>query len=190
MRKIPRGKGYDKASMIKHSKALAESGLNANVYARRNKLLPDFFVRSHLQYFPDTYIPYLGNECEYCGYYFAYSVKTQRFCSPKCAADKKRDREYFAGNRRSTVGLAEGICQICGTMPKKGLASHHVHGKASDPKGKVLVALCPGCHDLITKLGGRTFVDDEKIWEKLIALAHLRKFGPNKNLKIEVKISV
>lgn len=188
MRDIPRGKGYDKASMVKHRRSMEILDLNANQYARMQKLNPDFFVRSHLKYFPDVYIPYFGNECEYCGFFFAYSVKTQRFCSPKCASDQKRDKEYFGGNRKKTVGLAERICQICGTSPARGIASHHVYGKLKDPKGETLVALCKGCHDLVTKLGGRVFVSDPKIWEKLITFAYLRKHGPDKNLKVKVKI--
>ncbi len=189
MRDIPRGKGYDKASIIKHSKGMAESGLNANEYARKNKMIPDFFVRSHLKYFPDTYIPYLGNTCKYCGFYFAYSVKTQKFCSPKCASDKKRDKEYFGGNRRKTVGLAERICQICGASPKKGIASHHTFGRMSDPKGLHLVALCKGCHTAVTEIGRRNFVDDGEVWEKLVYYCYLRKFGEQENLSIKVTIN-
>lgn len=188
MRDIPRGKGYDKASMTKHKSSLETLGLTANAYARMQKLNPDFFVRSWMKHFPFVALKFDTNQCEYCKRYFAYSVKTQRFCDRKCASDQKRDKEYFGGNRKKTVGLAERICQICGTSPARGIASHHVYGKLKDPKGETLVALCKGCHDLVTKLGGRVFVSDPKIWEKLITFAHLRKHGPDKNLKVKVKI--
>lgn len=193
MRKIPRNRGYDKASMSKHRTALLKLDPDfkgkplANTYARNNKLIPDFFVRSWLNYFPDTPIMYLGNECKYCGKYFAYSKKTQRFCSPKCSADSRRDIEYFGGKRRSTIGLAEGICQLCGSMPARGLASHHVWGKANDMN--YLVALCPGCHKLVGDLAVRTFVDDPEQVERLIALAWMRHYGPQKmHVKATVKI--
>lgn len=186
MRDIPRGKGYDKASIIGwHNGYVSGSG---NKFARRHKMIPDFFQRSLEKYIPNHGIPFEYNTCGYCKRKFAYSVKTQKFCSPKCGADAKRDKEYFAGNRRKTVGLADRICQICGGSPKKGIASHHVYGKVNDPKGKTLVALCPGCHDLVTKLGGRNFVGDENIWGTLIWFAHLRKYGPNKSLKVKVTI--
>jgi hypothetical protein len=40
-----------------------------------------------------------------------------------------------------------------------------------------LVALCPGCHQIVTLLGGRAFVDDPRAWEALIALAWTRRHG-------------
>lgn len=183
MRDIPRGKGYDKSSITKHLGIyqVYQEGqyANGNAYARKNGMIPDFFERSLDKYFPLSHkIPFLYNSCQYCKRSFAYSVKTQRFCSPKCASDKKRDKEYFAGNRRNTVGLAEKICQICGANPKKGIASHHVFGKAKDPKGKTLVALCPSCHDLVTKLGIRISVNDPVFWEKLQHYSKLRRNGP------------
>lgn len=189
MRKIPRGKGYDKASILKHDRALVDQfPMSVNTYARKNKLNADFLWRSFGKYLPDYEFIVNLKKCEYCERDFAYSVKTQRFCSTKCAADKKRDLEYFSGNRRSTKGLAEGVCQVCYAEPTKGLASHHVYGKAADPKGKTLVALCKGCHDLVGKLGTRNFINDPKILENLIALAHLRKHGPDKKLKVKVEI--
>lgn len=181
MRDIPRNKGYNKVSMTKHKRSMEVLDLNANQYARMQKLDPDFFVRSFQKYFPDEPLEYNFNKCEYCGNIFAYSKKTQRFCSPKCSSDQRRDKEYFSGNRKKTVGLAERICQICGALTKKGLAAHHVYGKVSDPKGKHLVALCPGCHDLVTKLGIRTSVNDPTFWEKLIHYSKLRKNGPDES---------
>lgn len=195
MRDIPRGKGYDKASMTKYKYLLEttpayQAGvMSANQAARHWKLLPDFFVRSWEKYFPNDELKYYANTCQYCKRKFAYSVKTQKFCSPKCGSDSKRDKEYFGGNRKKTVGLSDRICQICGVFTKKGLAAHHTYGKVNDPKGKHLVALCPGCHDLVTKLGVRNFITDSETWESLITYAIMRKYGPDKSLNVKVEIA-
>jgi hypothetical protein len=50
-------------------------------------------------------------------------------------------------------------------------------GKENDPENEYLVALCPGCHQLVTLLGGRTFAGTAEVWESLIQLAMIRKYG-------------
>lgn len=45
------------------------------------------------------------------------------------------------------------------------------------PHNSDLIALCPGCHQIVGHLAGRTFVDDPRAWEALITLAWMRKHG-------------
>jgi hypothetical protein len=85
------------------------------------------------------------------------------------------DQNYFGGKRKQTIGLAEGVCQICERTPKKALSSHHVIGKENDPDNEILVALCSGCHNIVTQLGGRNFTESQ--WESLISFVWLRKNG-------------
>jgi hypothetical protein len=52
-----------------------------------------------------------------------------------------------------------------------------VLGKENDPLNDVLIALCQGCHQIVTLLGARTFTDDPRAWEALISLAWMRRHG-------------
>jgi hypothetical protein len=184
-RKPPRGQGYDKATTSKRLKALQAYEGKFTAFCRANGYAIDMTAQAMQRHFPTEWGAYVASRsdlpskrCEYCDDDFVPSTGKQRFCSRKCGADQRSDISYFGGKRRTTVGLAEGICQLCNKQGAKGLSSHHVFGKENDPENTVLVALCPGCHHLVTILGGARWVDDQSTWERLISLAWSRKHGP------------
>ncbi len=116
------------------------------------------------------------DECPYCG---ELKPKAKTYCSAKCGQAAERDEQYFDGMRRTAVGFDEKECWIC---HKKGLKSchcHHVIGRKNDPLDPLLVALCPGCHTLVTKLAVRLFLSDPKALADLITLARFAQLLPN-----------
>lgn len=183
-RKIPRGAGYDKLSVGRHLKVLEASPLRVTQYARGQGLNVDSLVYAFQKNFPERWQAYLANHspipekiCEYCEGKFVPANGKQRYCTRQCGTKANTDSKYFGGRRKETVGLAEGICQLCGRGDVTGLSSHHIFGKENDPGNDHLVALCRGCHQIVTLLGARAFVDSERSWEALISLAWLRRHG-------------
>jgi hypothetical protein len=183
-KKVPRGAGYDKASMTKHVAALWKFDGTITQYARAHTLNIESFVRAFQRHFPEAWNEYAQAKspgpretCPYCEDDFFPTNGKQQYCSRKCSDDARRDRQYFGGNRRLTVGLRAGICQLCGGERTKGLSSHHVLGKEHDPDNRVLIALCRGCHRLVGDLAGRKFVEDEGAWQSLITLVWMRRKG-------------
>ena len=203
-KKIPRGAGYDKQSIQKRIKELEAYDGPITRYAVAHGLSVETLVRAiqrdHLDWWTQyvashTDLPQKG--CPYCGALFFPANGKQVYCDRKCSSDARVDRSYFGGQRRSTVGLAEGICQLCQRKITKGLTPHHMLGKENDPDNEVLVALCQGCHQLVTLLGGRPFVDDPVVWQSLISLAWIRRHGAEWNgavdgryLYVEVTLEV
>src|SRR3990172_6546034 len=125
-------------------------------------------------------------QCAGCGRTFCPPTKNSAVCSAKCGSRKKRDDEYFGGKRMTAVGLREGICQIC-WEPKKRLAAHHVLGKENDPENKYLMAVCNGCHSLITDLSIRKFLDNPGQVEFFLTWCLIRR--GRKDAKAEVTYS-
>ena len=199
--KLPRGAGYDKASMLRHLKALETAKIPATRYARAHGLAVEPFVQALQRYAPErweTYVREHSNvperDCPYCGRIFIPANGKQVYCTRKCGSDARADAAYFNGNRRATIGLIEGICQVCGRRDPKGLSSHHILGRENDPEAVALIALCRGCHKLITELAARALLDDEAAIESLLGLAWLRRHGlglsPGYGLRTIVDFSV
>jgi hypothetical protein len=183
-RKIPRGAGYDKVSVGKHLKVIETGKLRPTQYARAQGLEINALVSALQKHYAERWQVYLashdplpGKTCEYCDETFIPANGKQRFCTRQCSITARADAGYFGGKRRETVGLAEGRCQLCARTDVKGLSSHHVLGKENDPLNDVLIALCHGCHQIVTLLGARTFTDDPRAWEALISLAWMRRHG-------------
>lgn len=112
--------------------------------------------------------------CVYCGSEFYGMNKKQKTCTRKCGYDARADNGYFGGKRRQTVGLSEGICQVCGEK-KERLSSHHVLGKDNDQDNECLIAVCNSCHQIVGILAAKSFVDDPAGWENLIQLVMARR---------------
>ena len=200
-RKLPRGGGYDKVSTGRHLKALERSSSKPTQYARAQALNIDLLVHAFQVHFPDQWAAYLRTHsplptkvCPYCETEFIPTSGKQTHCTRKCSGDARRDAAYFGGKRRDTIGLAEGVCQLCGRSNAKGLSAHHALGKANDPENRVLIALCRGCHQMVSHLGGRAFVDDPRAWEALISLAWARRHGEDiaasDSMVVEVVVSI
>lgn len=184
--KIPRGAGYDKASCKRYAAQLDESGDLITRFARRQGLGIEMLVQALERHMPEWWEAYKAThssiperDCEYCGRTFVPASGKQRCCSRKCSAARRTDESYFGGKRRNTIGLAEGRCQLCARTNVKALSSHHVLGKDNDPDNDFLIALCSGCHQLVTLLAGRPFLEHGEGWEALIQLALLRRYGPD-----------
>jgi hypothetical protein len=193
-KKLPRGAGLDKVSVKRHIRDLEVSGLSITRYARQHGMVVDVLIRALEVHYPEWWVQYRNGisylpeaTCPQCEGLFYPSSSRQTFCSRRCGQRYKVDQEYFGGKRKHTIGLAEGICQVCGRQPKKGLSSHHVLGKENDPDNNYLVALCSGCHDMVTALGARDFTEQQ--WEALISLAYLRRHG-GEDLKDIVHVCV
>lgn len=181
--KIPRGQGYDKVSIRKHMKAIDESEKTIASHARANGLNVETLIRAIERSYPEWWISYREShtdlaetQCPYCGKNFYPSTKKQTYCSRRCADQRRTDESYFGGNRRNTIGLAERTCQICGRSDIPGLSSHHMLGKQNDPDNEHLIALCQGCHKIITMLGARTWTAEQ--WEAIVSLSIIRRQGP------------
>ena len=73
------------------------------------------------------------------------------------------------------IGLREGVCQLCHIKVEKWLSAHHILGKEHDPDNQALIALCRGCHDVVTRLSARPWMERPDAVADLIALALARR---------------
>jgi len=80
------------------------------------------------------------------------AYKNKKACSAKCLYRLRQNAAYFGGRMTEAVGWAEKVCQVCYRDVKAKYHVHHVYGH---PNHDLLVVLCAGCHDLISKLAMR-----------------------------------
>jgi len=186
--KPKRTKNYSKANIEAYIKEIDELGMKLTSYSRFKGLSVETLTQAIQSHRPEWWLAYAERNaakpkasCPYCETEFWPQSGKQIFCNRKCATESRTDHSYFGGKRRTTIGLAERTCQLCGRKDVKGLSSHHMIGKENDPENEMLIALCPGCHNLVTLLGGRVFTGTTEIWEGLIQLALIRKHGANKD---------
>jgi hypothetical protein len=187
---------YSKQNLLKYIKEIDEQNTKLTKYSKSNGLEVEQLTQSlqahHAEWWQEyaqTHAVKPLTNCPYCEQDFWPQSGKQIYCSRKCGSDARTDHSYFGGKRRSTIGLAERVCQLCARKDVKGLSSHHMIGKENDPNNEMLIALCPGCHNLVTLLGGRAFLGTTEVWEGLIQLALIRKHGANKDF-IGVSVSV
>ena len=183
--KIRRGVGFTKRNIQKvvarlgdsvsltklaHQFQLSTTGL-ANALQAHAPLEWKQYVAGHAE---------LGEHvCSGCGQQFQPLQRKQKYCSTVCGAHARADTKYFSGNRLSAIGLAEHTCQVCARTDKP-LSVHHIFGKENDPRDQYLIALCPGCHQLVTWLARLARPDEPWILENLIILAITRNQGRRK----------
>ena len=189
-KKIPRTGEYTKAKIEEYLKELNESGEKVTTFSRANGLSTDTLVSAIQRFYPEWYEIYCEQKavkpktpCPYCQTEFWPLNHKQIYCTRDCANKARVDNSYFGGRRRETIGLEEGICQLCGNHTPKGLSSHHVKGKENDPENEHLIALCQGCHHIVTIVAGRRFTATEEAWEVLMQLVIMRKNGHDPNFK-------
>lgn len=89
--------------------------------------------------------------CPICDTKF-YGFKSKKTCSQSCARRLRINEQYFGGRLKEAVGWKTKTCQVCCRNVKKKFHIHHVFGH---PDHSVLVVLCSGCHDIISKLAMR-----------------------------------
>lgn len=189
-KKPKRTENYFKHNLKDYIKEIDASNIKITAYAKSKGLNVDNLSYGFQAFFPDWWATYAEanavkdkTTCPYCQTEFWPLGHKQIYCTRKCANEARVDNGYFGGKRRETIGLAERTCQLCGRKDVKGLSSHHMLGKENDPENDHLVALCPGCHNLVTLLGGRNFTGTPEIWEGLIQLVLIRKNGHNPNFR-------
>jgi hypothetical protein len=197
--KIPRGAGLDKASTVRLFKALRDSHISVRRFCRANGLCIDLFVAACQKHAMAEWEAYTKTRtdlgaatCPYCDRVYYPLSKKQQTCSRRCQTLQRQDLQYFGGKRKNTVGLAEGVCQLCERQDVKGLSSHHVLGKQNDPDNDVLIALCAGCHQVVGRLATRKFVDTESGWENLISLVLARRLAerPGKDIGVHACVDL
>lgn len=189
-KKIPRTGEYTKAKIAEYMAVMDQEQLKVTKFSKMNSLNVDSVVYSIQKFYPEWYEAYCERNavsqqtpCPYCMQPFWPLSKKQIYCNRQCADKARVDNSYFGGRRRETIGLLEGVCQLCGNKTPKGLSSHHMRGKENDPDNEHLIALCQGCHQIVTILGGRRFVATEEAWEVLMQLVIIRKNGHDPNFK-------
>lgn len=183
-KKIPRTGEYTKAKVLAYIADIDATDIKVTKFAKQNGLGIEPLVNAIQRFDPEWYERYCETnavkpktKCPYCEQDFWPLSHKQIYCTRDCANKARVDNSYFGGRRRETIGLLEGICQLCGQHTPKGLSSHHMIGKENDPDNEHLIALCQGCHNIVTILGGRRFVATEEAWEVLMQLVIIRKNG-------------
>lgn len=187
-KKIPRTGQYKKDLIIKYVKEIDNTNQKITTFAKSNNLDIENLVNAIQRFIPDWYEIYAEKNavkpkqsCPNCEFEFYPLSHKQIYCTRKCANEFRTDNNYFGGKRKETIGLKDGICQLCSEKPKKGLSSHHMRGKENDPENDFLIALCQGCHQIITITAARKFVTNPDAWDVLIQLALMRHNGADPN---------
>lgn len=185
-RKIPRGKGYDKAAVLGHLRKMAKDGISVTDYVKQAGLKLDTFMLAVTTY--DCIRPLnrdliigdpklIVEECVQCQDPYWPTKQGTKFCSSYCGGLYRKDQEYFGGRRNETIGLKEAVCQLCGRLVERGLSSHHIYGKQNDVANEFLLALCKGCHQIVSDLALKTWCGDDVKLAKLIWLAYTQRNG-------------
>jgi 5-methylcytosine-specific restriction endonuclease McrA len=185
-KKIPRTGEYVKVKITKYIAEIDKEDLKLTKFSKMNSLNVDSLVYAIQKFYPEWHEAYsernaysAKSPCPYCEVEFWPQNARQIYCTRHCANQARVDRDYFGGRRRETIGLLEGVCQLCGAKNPKGLSSHHMLGKENDPDNRYLIALCQGCHQIVTIVAGRRFVATPEAWEVLMQLVIIRKNGAN-----------
>ena len=187
-KKLPRTGEYKKAKLAEYIKEIEKDDLKLTTFSKKNGLQVDSLVYALQKFYPEWHAEYAKRNaakpltaCPYCETEFYPQNARQVYCTRKCANQARVDRNYFGGRRRETIGLLEGVCQLCGSKNPKGLSSHHMLGKENDPDNAHLIALCQGCHQIVTLVAGRRFAATTEAWEVLMQLVIIRKHGADPN---------
>jgi hypothetical protein len=182
-RKVPRGIGLNKQTTHGIIGEIEMIQVSLRQFCRARGFSIDSLALAIQKYEPDWWKKesrlrgFSAKTCPNCKNEFYPMTPKQKTCTRRCARHHIKNFEYFAGHRNDAVGLKEGICQLCLRERSKGLAVHHVLGKENDPEGRVLVALCPGCHQIVGRLAAMNLSDSEEGWQRLIELAMARRLA-------------
>lgn len=188
-KKLPRTGAFTKAKIEQYIAEIKQEQIKVTTFARKQGLGVENLVNAMQRFAPEWYESYCEanavkpkTKCPYCEIEFWPLNHKQIYCKRKCAEDARVDNSYFGGRRRETIGLLDGICQLCNQHTPKGLSSHHMLGKENDPDNQHLIALCSGCHHIVTIVAGRRFAATPEAWEVLIQLVLIRKNGHDPNI--------
>ncbi len=193
-KKPKRGAGLTKKRVIAFARKLEGGKTTVRRLARMEGVAITPLVDALQFYEPQKWQRYvldhseLGIEkCPGCGRDFVPLTKRQQFCTVRCRESHRRNVSYFGGRRQEAVGLREGVCQLCRKKVEKWLSAHHVLGKENDPDNEALIALCRGCHDILTRLAARPWVEDPDIVADLISLALARRGRTSAFISVDIE---
>lgn len=110
--------------------------------------------------------------CPVCTKKFV-GYKNKETCSSSCRRRLRENEKYFGGRMFEAEGWKEKTCRICARDCRRRFHVHHVFGH---PDHSRLAVLCPGCHDMVSKLAMRSTFDTEA-FEKLYWYAMAQRFG-------------
>jgi hypothetical protein len=179
-----RKRGYTKKDIAAYLPEL-DKAKSVNAFAKEKNLHAEVLKNALSQHAPLWWAEYCKDRdirsCPNCSKQF-YAAPNQIYCSTVCGTRHRINLDYFGGDRASTIGMTERVCQLCARQEVAGLSSHHILGKENDPENKHLVALCRGCHQVVTLLGARNFTEAQ--WAGLISLATIRKTGSCPAVKV------
>lgn len=180
--KPKRTRPLSRSTVHTFAELLDQEGWSVRRLARREGLAITALVDALQVYEPAAWRQYVTDHsplpprvCPGCDTQFVPLTGKQRFCTVRCRASHRRNLAYFGGRRLEAVGLHDGICQLCGEKSTKWLSAHHVLGRENDPDNAALIALCRGCHDLVTNLSARRWVERPDVVADLIALSLARR---------------
>lgn len=126
-------------------------------------------------------------ECLYCGAEFDPGHTAKFYCTKKCQWTARQDARYFQGLRRTAIGMGLRECWVCRKPNLKRIHVHHVIRKANYDY-PMLVVLCPGCHEIVSKLGRRVFLDNPKVVQDLLTLARFARELPNARTTVTYEV--
>lgn len=178
----------------KFAEALLREGWSVRRLARREGLTITPLVDALQTFEAEAWRQYVAGHsvsppkvCPGCDTHFLPLTGRQRFCTVGCREAHRRNLAYFGGRRLEAIGLREGVCQLCGKKPGKWLSAHHVLGKENDPENAALIALCRGCHDLVTRMASRPFVEHPEMVADLVSLALARRGRPRAVVSVDIE---
>lgn len=194
--RLKRGSGLTKSVVGQYRRQLGNWDGSVKQFCIQRGIDLELFVQALQRYDPEFWDSYVRDHsdlalvsCPQCNRQFIPMSGKQKTCSRRCGSLLRSDRKYFGGKRINTIGLAEGICQLC-DREKRALSSHHIFGKENDPENDFLIALCAGCHRLVTLMASRTDIANPSFLENLISLCVARKFGAQRPLGFHVCVQI
>ncbi len=183
-----------KTAVIRFAKELDRGGLSIRRLARREGLAITPLVDALQVYTPVAWRCYVKrfsiqapSICSGCGRSFIPLTRRQVFCTVRCREAHRRNTAYFGGRRQEAVGLQEGICQLCQLKVDKWLSAHHILGRENDPENRALIALCRGCHDLVTRLSAKPWAEQRDTLANLIGLVLARRGRTRAFVSVEIE---
>jgi len=194
-RKVPRGSGLTKPLIAGLLRDLAAWKGSIVQFCRSRGLSLDTFALAVQQHEPDAWRTLAWQRglaekvCPGCQSPFFPMTNKQIGCSRRCTERYRRDQRYFGGKRNTAIGLSEGVCQLC-QQAKKSLQAHHMLGKENDPTNEWLIALCAGCHKLVTLAATRKVLDSAAGWERFIELVLARRLAEQEGAFVGTHVAV
>ncbi|TLZ67902.1 MAG: HNH endonuclease [Methanobacteriota archaeon] len=183
-----------KTTITRFARELNKGEVSIRRLARREGLAITPLVDALQVYAPVAWRRYVErfsigapSTCSGCGSSFRPLTKRQLFCTVRCRESYRRNIAYFGGRRQEAVGLQEGICQLCQLKVEKWLSAHHILGRENDPENKALIALCRGCHDLVTRLSAKSWADRPDTLADLIGLALARRGKTSAFVSVDIE---